>query len=300
MRALVTAVLSAVVCATTVSSAWADVVAPESVRKQRISPTEIRVTWNDVTPDEDGFEILRRDITEPEFQTRGTVGPNVTEFIDEAPRDAIFIYHVRSFRDDELSELSNQCYVNRPGPPVPLSFSARLISLHVARIGWSDRSAGERGFEIQRAPLGTTRWKTIARVESNLETYDDYTLSPATSYSYRMRALGRPAICWPDGPFTPTRSITTKGGVRILEVDLRGKGKGKVTSLPAGISCGPHDDHCAAEFSVTAFVTLTAKPNRTSRFAGWYEYPQCQDEDGPCEVYMNEKNQLIGAFFRRN
>ncbi len=301
MRALSTAVLSTVLCAATAASAFADeIVAPSTVRKERISSTQVRLTWKDLSVDEDGFQILRRPVTESQFESRGTVGAGITEFVDDAARDTVFIYQVRAIRDGDVSDLSNQCFVNRPRPPVPLYFNARLIALHVVRIGWSDRSDGERGFEIQRAPLGSTRFKTVVRVEPNLETYDDYTLEPATSYVYRMRALGRPAICWDDSVFTTPRAVTTKGGVRVLTVELRGRGKGKVTSSPAGISCSPTDDHCSAEFPLGVNVTLTAKSRDSSHFAGWVEYGPCKDTKTPCTVNIGEDDKLVGAVFRLN
>lgn len=301
MRAFAIAVLSVVLCAAAAGPALAAApVAPDTVRKARISSTQVRITWADRSDDEDGFEILRRTIPDENFEIRGSVGPNVTEFVDDdTPRDTIFIYQVRSFRGESNSDLSNQCYVNRPGPPMPLSFTVRLIALHVVRVSWSDRSSGERGFEIQRAPFGTTRFKTVARVAANTETYDDYTLEPANTYTYRMRALGRPSICWGDSGFTPSRTVTTKGGVRILELELKGHGKGKVTSNPAGISCGPGDDHCTAEFPLSIDVILSAKPNASSHFAKWTNYLRCEDIKGPCKVYMNEDRQL-GAWFRLN
>jgi len=301
MRAHAAAVLSIVLLAAAGVAHADDPVAPDTVRKQRLSRSQVRITWADRSTDEDGFEILRRTITDPNFQTRGTVGPDVTEFVDDdAPRSPIFIYQVRSFRDEQNSELSNLCYVNRPAPAVPGSFRVRLIALHVVRVSWSDLANGERGFDLQRAPLGSTKFKTVARIDPNTETFDDYTLEPATSYVYRMRTLGRPNICWGDSGFTPERAVTTKGGVRILQIELSGRGEGRVTSEPAGISCGLGDDHCAAEFPLSIDVVITAKAKKTtSHFARWTGYPRCEDTKEPCTVYMNE-DRVIGATFRLN
>lgn len=271
---------------------------PERVRKDRISPTEVLITWRDASNNENGFEILRRPDNAPDsdFELRGVVGMNTTEFIDEAPKNIVFIYTVRSFNQDGDSSLSNQCYVNRNTPAVPLYFNVRLIALTVARIAWSDRSGGERGFQIQRAALGK-RFRTIVTVPPNTEVYDDYSLEPAHGYTYRVRALGRPAICWNNGRYTPERSLTTDGDVRVLQVELTGRGKGKVTSIPAGISCGPKDDHCTAEFPIASDVTLVADPNDKSRFGGWLDILKCEDTKGPCTFNMG-KDRVIGARFR--
>jgi hypothetical protein len=298
MKAFTIAVASVFLCAAAVPLAQADEPsAPFHVRKDRIDSSHVLITWEQDSTNEQGFEILRS-LNEPdaEFESRGTVGANVTEFLDEAPRGPIFIYKVRAFNDDGDSGLSNMCYVNRPGPATPLYFIARLIALTVVRTEWSDRSNGERGFELQRAKLNKG-FKTIARLPANTEFYEDYTLKPATTYTYRVRALGRPGICWDDGGFTVERTITTKGGVRILQVELRGRGKGSVTSEPERISCSPSDDHCTAEFPLARDVTLTAKAAKGSRFAGWADINACADTKGPCTVNMS-KDRVVGAVFK--
>ena len=297
MRVHAIAVLSVFLCAAAATTALADVPpAPENVRKTRIDAEHYLLTWQDTGGNEDGFEILRRSVFTTNFESRGTVGADVTEFLDDVPAGEVFVYRVVAFNEDGDSDLSNECYVNRYPPPAPSNINVRLIALYVVRISWADRSGGERGFEIQRAAEGGA-FKTIAKVPSNAEVYDDDTLRPANTYTYRVRALGRPAICWNHSKFTVERTVTTKGGVKIVEVELRGRGKGTVTSSPAGISCGPKDDHCAAEFPSSTHVILTAKPNSTSRFAGWVDYPRCEGTKTPCDVWTNEDH-VVGAVFK--
>lgn len=299
MKASVVAVLTLSLLAAGASvSPAAEPAKPTSVRQVRLDPEHVLLTWKDKSNNEDGFEILRRTVVDPNFESRGTVGPGVTQFLDEVPRGTVYIYEVVAFNEDGESDSSNQCYVNRNPPPVPSYFNARLIALYLVRVSWSDRANGEDGFEIQRADFGK-RFKTIARVDRNTETYDDATLKPANSYTYRMRTLGKPAICWKNSKYTVERSVTTKGGVRLLQVELRGRGQGTVVSSPPGISCGPKDDHCSAEFPLAVNVTLTAKPaNSKSYFGAWADYKPCEKIKGPCTVYTDE-SRVIGAAFRR-
>jgi hypothetical protein len=232
------------------------------------------------------------------YESRGTVGPDVTEFLDETPKGTVFVYIVVAFNEEGDSDSSNICYVNRNPVPVPLYFNVRLIALTVVRVRWHDRSAGERGFEIQRADFGKP-FKHLTNVPPNTEVYDDYTLSAANSYTYRIRALGRPGICWDNSIFSPERSVTTKGGVRIVQVELRGRGKGTVVSDPPRISCGPKDDHCAAEFPLATHVLLTAKPTPRSHFAGWADYGRCEGLKDPCDAITTD-NIVVGAPFKLN
>lgn len=284
-------------CVAMATPALAEVpTAPNTLRRDRLSDTEVLVTWRDRSDDEDGFEILRRGLLDEEYESRGTVGADVTSFVDEAERGTLYVYRVVAFNEDGASGPSNLCYVNRNPPAIPVYFNVRLISLYQARVSWSDRSNGEGGFEIQRAPFGG-RFKTIAKVPANTEVYDDGTLDPANTYTYRVRAIGKPAQCWDNSRYTVERTLTTKGGVRVLQVELRGRGVGTVTSIPEGISCGPKDDHCTAEFPLATDVTLVPKANDKSFFYGWFDILRCEEETGPCTFNMG-KDRIIGAAFR--
>jgi hypothetical protein len=300
MRAYAIALLAAFVWSAAASPADAtSPLAPTRARQVRIDNSKVRITWTDGSSDEGGFEVLRRRVVDPDFEVRGTVAANVVEFTDDdTPKDAVYIFRVRAFKNDEDSELSNECYVNRPPPALPVYFNARLIAHHVVRVGWSDMSNGERGFEIQRKDIGKP-FQTVHVAASNEEIWEDYTLHPATNYTYRMRALGKPGVCWADSKYTKERFVTTNGGTRIIQVDVRGKGKGTVVSDPPGISCGFNDDHCSAEFPFVTNVKLIAKPKLGSQFRLWEDYGPCEDDKGACEVYMND-NHLVAARFRLN
>ncbi|HEY2773371.1 MAG TPA: fibronectin type III domain-containing protein [Candidatus Binatia bacterium] len=298
MRVHAIAVLTVLLCTCAVAAQASVPEAPDTVRRARIDSDHVKITWVDNSDNETGFQVLRKGLADANFEDRGTVDANTTEFVDDAPTGTVFIYEVVAFNDDGTSADSNICYVNRPPPGVPLYFNIRLIALTVMRVSWSDRSNGEKGFEIQRAKFGKP-FQTLVHVPANTTTYDDYTLDPANTYSYRVRALGRAGICWDNSRFTPTRTDTTKGDKEIVQVELFGHGKGTVTSKPAGIICGPKDDQCTAEFPLATDVVLTAKSTPLSHFAGWSEYANCQGQTAPCTVYTS-KPRVVGATFRKN
>ncbi len=299
MKSFVTVVMAMLVLAA--SAAQAEVPdAPKRVRQFRVDDAHVLLTWQDRSDDEEGFEILRRPILSATYESRGTVGPNTTEFLDETPKDTIFIYRVVAFNEDGDSGESNQCYVNRSRPSKPLYFNVRLIALNVSRVRWSDRSNGERGFALERADFPSRRFKTVAVIPPNTEVYDDYTLDPARTYTYRLRALGRPQVCWKNSYYTPERTLTTKGGVRILQVELAGRGRGTIVSEPYGIICGVQGDRCAAEFPLAEDIVLTAKPRPASHFGSWSVYGRCDgSKNEECVVTMTE-DRVVGASFKAN
>src|SRR5207244_3318996 len=72
-------------------------------------------------------------------------------------------------------------------------------------LSWSDVSA-ETGYKIERSSDGITGWTPIGTTAANVTSYSDATgLSPATTYFYRVRAVGIVA----DSDWSDTASATT-------------------------------------------------------------------------------------------
>jgi Divergent InlB B-repeat domain/PASTA domain len=90
------------------------------------------------------------------------------------------------------------------------------------------------------------------------------------------------------------RSVTATFS-RILEtltVAKKGHGRGKVTSLPAGISCGKT---CGHSYDYGSVVTVTAKAGKRSVFAGWSG--ACTGK-APCTLSLSAAR-FVRASFRR-
>jgi hypothetical protein len=68
-------------------------------------------------------------------------------------------------------------------------------------LAWNDNSGNETGFKIERAVVGQA-YSQIAMVGTNITAFTDTTVSPGTSYSYRVRAAG------PTGDSDYTNAIT--------------------------------------------------------------------------------------------
>lgn len=72
--------------------------------------------------------------------------------------------------------------------------------------------------------------------------------------------------CHPNTAISEETVTATFIAVATLHVSKNGKGSGRVSSVPAGIDCGPT---CAASFDAGSSVTLAATPSPGSRFGGW-------------------------------
>jgi hypothetical protein len=71
-------------------------------------------------------------------------------------------------------------------PPIaPTKLTAAIISSSSANLTWTDNSTNESGFKIERKTTNGT-YALVGSVGENITTYNDATLTPGTSYIYRI------------------------------------------------------------------------------------------------------------------
>ena len=101
---------------------------------------------------------------------------------------------------------------------------------------------------------------------------------------------------WNSGPVRTGGDyvLTITETAHRVSVAKSGSGSGTVTSQPAGISCGAT---CSASFAHDAPVTLTAKANGGSVFAGWGG--ACSGTSTTCTVSVNAVLSVNASFERR-
>ncbi len=70
----------------------------------------------------------------------------------------------------------------------PTALAASATSPTQVDLSWVDNACNETGFKIERSTTTNTNFIEIATVGANVTTYTDNTVSPATTYFYRVRA----------------------------------------------------------------------------------------------------------------
>lgn len=81
--------------------------------------------------------------------------------------------------------------VTPPTPPAaPTGLQLTSVSSTRIDLSWTDNSNNESGFQIERAPGGSSSFVLIATTISNTTSYQDHGLTPSTPYTYRVRAVG--------------------------------------------------------------------------------------------------------------
>lgn len=174
---------SAPLCATTL----APPVAPPTETNAAPAGKDVRVTWKDNSTNEDGFRIEWALTADGTWTQLSTVGANVTTiagFWQVVEQQMCF--RVIAFNAIGASNPSTPDCTTNPYPPTNLS--AKPLDAQSITLTWSDNSAVEDGYKISRTQAGGD-WTDIATVAANVVTYRDATLTPNTSYTYRVQAL---------------------------------------------------------------------------------------------------------------
>jgi thermitase len=156
------------------------------------------------------------------------------------------------------------------------------------RVGWTDMTPGRMSFEVQYRPSGTTTWKSESAAATDTVAFIDG-LTPGTSYDFRVQECESPVDC---SGFT--NQITAKAlDLYKLTVSV-GSGAGKVTSTPAGISCGNGSADCTESYAPGTLVKLTAVPVLGYLFDHWEG--SCTGKSAACSVTLSAAR-TAKAFF---
>jgi len=73
-------------------------------------------------------------------------------------------------------------------PDAPTDLSVHAISSSQINLNWTDNSANENGFSIERSASDTDNWIKVAYTDANTTTYNDTGLNLSTTYHYRISA----------------------------------------------------------------------------------------------------------------
>jgi hypothetical protein len=171
------------------TGAPSDVVsAPSDLLATAVNPTTIDLAWRDNSANETGFEIERRSGTNP-FLRITTTAANVSTYRDTGLQpNTLYTYRVRAVTPTGFTGYTNDASATTVGPPTaPSGLTATGISGSAIRLTWTDNSADEDQFQIERKTVGGT-FAPVATVGPNVTSFTDVGLLSGTSYIYRVRA----------------------------------------------------------------------------------------------------------------
>jgi len=93
------------------------------------------------------------------------------------------------------------------GPLPPTNFTATAVSSSLISLSWTDNSADETGFIVERSLAGANSWATIATTVANVTSLNDTGVAALTSYDYRLHSTNANG----DSPNVFASNIATPG-----------------------------------------------------------------------------------------
>ncbi|MEQ1850143.1 MAG: fibronectin type III domain-containing protein [Chthoniobacteraceae bacterium] len=164
---------------------------PTGLAANVVSMNRIDLAWTDQSTNETGFKI-ERSTNSAAFVQIAQTGAGVTAFsnLDLAP-DTQYRYRVRAFNGLGDTPYSQEASANTPAvippPTAPGGLTAIPISTGRIDLHWTDQSTNETGFKIERS-TNSAAFVEIAQTGAGITAFTNSGLSPATEFSYRVRA----------------------------------------------------------------------------------------------------------------
>ena len=159
---------------------------PSGTSARPLNSHTIQVTWTDSSPNEIGFRVERAPTATGPWVTAGTTNKNISSFDDTGrPSEQQSCYRVIALRQNGATAISNTSCTVPPAGATGLTAAA--VDHQTIDLAWTDNSAVEAGYEIERAIAQAGPYSTVAFVPSNTTTYRQSGLTTGTTYWYRVR-----------------------------------------------------------------------------------------------------------------
>ena len=187
--------------------------APSGLTGTAASTTSAALAWTDNAANETGIKVERRFGSFGAWTRIATLGANATSHLDAgllAGRS--YSYRVRATNPAGDSPASNEVTVSLSSsggaPAAPSNLGATAVSSSQINLSWTDNSANETGFKIERKKSTALSYTQITTVGANVTSYQSTGLSASTAYTYRVRATNASG----NSSYSNTATATTTSG----------------------------------------------------------------------------------------
>ncbi len=183
--------------------------APVALAATPLSGSTISLAWTDTSSNEDSF-VIERKTGGGLFGVIATPSTNdIATYTDASLNErTTYTYRVKARNSLGDSGYSNEAatttLLDTPTGAVAVAASSALVN-----ISWTDASALETGYRVERKTGAGGSFVAIASLPANSNGYADNSVSAGTSYSYRIQAVDNvtPTV----SAYSNEASVTTPG-----------------------------------------------------------------------------------------
>jgi hypothetical protein len=166
--------------------------APATLVAKSSDEHTIRLSWEDRSAAEDGYEV-QRSLDASVWSTIGTLPANAVAYEDRALAvDTRFWYRVRAAKDGGFSEFSviASAATASTAPGVPSYFAASPNSSNAVSVYWATDSRLAEGYRLERSIDGGASWSTAMTTPDQYWFYEEG-LTSEQQVCYRLFAFNR-------------------------------------------------------------------------------------------------------------
>lgn len=182
--------------------------APSAFTAEAEDARSVALAWTDLADNEDGFEIERADGVDGPWAPLATADADATTWTDETVIPAgSWRYRLRACNEHGCSEPWREAAASTPDvPPVaPADLVGAATGPSRVALSWTDASANETSFEIERRIGAGGAWTARVALEAEATGFVDDGLAAGTDYGYRIRACNDVGC----SPWTAPVQVTT-------------------------------------------------------------------------------------------
>jgi hypothetical protein len=165
--------------------------APTGLVAQAVSSSEVSLTWQDNSYDEDHFRVEQ--LVGGSFQEIQVVGPGVTAArVTGLAASMPYTFRVRASNAYGSSAYSNEASATTPAPPpppvpnAPTALTAQAVSGSEIALNWQDNANNESLFHVEQLVNGA--FQEIQSLVANTTSTRVTGLAAGATYTFRVRA----------------------------------------------------------------------------------------------------------------
>ena len=166
--------------------------APTALSASCIDGQSIKLSWQDITSQETGFEIWRRVGTNAVWELYATMGRNAVSYIDTSISEKnSYSYKIRAKINDNTiySDFSNEAAIWASATAAPSNLTYNIVGTNEVELKWEDKSTNVSGYKVERKVGYFGQWSQMAQLEANVTKYNDRSLNKTDVYYYRVYAF---------------------------------------------------------------------------------------------------------------
>ena len=164
--------------------------APTNLTTTAASSKQINLSWQDNATNEASYYVERAPASTGTWRVVATLGANVTSYQNTGlTQNTTYYYRVRCKSGSTYSSYSNTANAKTVTLDAPTAVFATVASASQINLSWTDNTAYETGYFVERATSSGGQYKQVGSLGANVTTYSDTRLSDNTTYYYRVKAF---------------------------------------------------------------------------------------------------------------